>query len=96
MNKTENVKIIISIKAKLETSNHNGYCSDNENEYKCEFNTYLIDLPEILITEISNINDFTNEELTNLSYKWESILPIIDVEGYSLFCNNSKKRRNMD
>ena len=93
MNNIKKISIIISIRAKLETSHHSGYCSDNENKYNCDIKNYLVDLPETLIEKINNINEFTDEDLNKFSYKWESLLPIPNVRGDSYYCRNSQKSK---
>lgn len=74
------------ITAKLETSDHDGYCSGNECEYKCEIIETIIDVPEIYksypLGKLNNVNE----------YEWTTFLPtyIVNQCG-SCCCNLSPK-----
>ena len=83
--------ITINIKAKLETSDHDGYCSGEENVYNSTIKTYLVTLPPNLVDDI---NKFTDEDLNKLSYNWESLLPIPNIGGGSHYCENSEESSN--
>ena len=67
---------MLKIKAKLETSNHCGYCTGEECRYKVKKKYYYVDIPddkkwmkELKIGTKFKISD----------YHWESLLPIPDV-----------------
>jgi hypothetical protein len=82
----------LEITAKLETSTHNGYCSDEECEYNAVVKKYTVKLPE----------QFKNNEkgqlLSLTDYNWERLLPIPKVEGDSYYCRNSaeSQKNNVD
>ena len=83
--------IIINIEAKLETSDHDGYCSGEENDYECTINNYLVELPKNIIV---NEEDLTPKKLLDINYNWESLLPEPNLHGDSFYCyisDESKK-----
>jgi hypothetical protein len=73
------------ITAKLETSDHDGYCSGNECEYECEIITHTIDtIPDIYKTHPKGMIDDLNE------YDWISFLPEPKLNLYeSYYCDVS-------
>jgi hypothetical protein len=71
------------ITAKLETSDHDGYCSDEDCEYEVKTVSYIVDLPDQYNSypegKIKNINQFDN--------KWINLLPEPELNGYgSMYC----------
>ncbi len=79
----------LKITALLETSDHDGYCSDGECEYNSKESTYIVDVPELLKKDIPiGVLD----EETRHSYYWQSLLPepILNNSG-SHYCKISNK-----
>ena len=75
--------------AKLETSDHDGYCSDAECEYKIETKTYIVDLPE-------KYNIYTKDKLNfynkNDEDEFIKLLPVPELNYYeSQFCDLSEE-----
>ncbi len=68
------------IKAKLEISNHDGWCSDNECDYSCFINKYIIKVP-------NDIKYYNNFDFTTL-------LPIPDINYGSYYCELNKNCKN--
>jgi hypothetical protein len=81
----------LEITAKLETSTHDGYCSDEESKYNAVVNKYKVKLPE-------QFKNYEKGLLLLTDFNWESLLPIPDVKGDSYYCHNSpeSQRNNVD
>lgn len=54
------------IKAKLEISHHDGYCSGEENEYKSDIQNYLIELPQIFNLQLGLLQNHNH-----IGINWE-------------------------
>ena len=74
------------ITAKLETSDHDGYCSGNECEYKSQVVVKKVNVPQ----------KYKNHELGQIEivkeYDWEQLLvpPVLNMDG-SGYCELSSK-----
>jgi hypothetical protein len=85
----------LRITAKLETSDHDGYCSEGECEYKVIKKSYVVDLPDELIEifkgTYDDISDKLNE-LDELDFDWETLLPRPDINrNGSYWCERSSE-----
>ena len=90
----------LKIISKLETSDHDGYCSGGECEYECKIVENIVDVPEkyksnpkgILYKydECDNIQDNDNDN----EYDWEKLLPKPEInDSGSYYCKLSRKSR---
>lgn len=85
----EQPKRKLKITALLETSDHDGYCTDNECEYATKTETYIVDFPE----------DFRNDlpigvldEENRHNHYWKSLLPKPELNNSgSHYCSRSKE-----
>lgn len=82
----------ISIKALLETSDHDGYCSGDECEYKSKIIIKLCDIPveyENHPLGMINQENFSDDEWSNY---WSKYLPCPDLNtSESYYCDLSSK-----
>ncbi len=66
----------VKIKAKLEISDHDGYCSGNECEYSYSIKEYIVDIEDISV----NLNNL-------IKY-----LPIPEINNHgSYYCDSNKE-----
>ena len=72
----------ISVTVQLETSDHDGYCSDNECEYKKQIIKHIINVP-------NNWQSFTNDEL--IKYLPE---PKLNTNGSYYCCVGGNSKLN--
>lgn len=72
------MKALISYK--LETSDHDGYCSGNECEYECKIDKIIVDVPyQYKSHPLGTIDD--PEE-----YNWIQLLPEPELNDGSCYC----------
>ena len=70
----------VKIVSKLETSDHDGYCSDDECEYEVKVVETIVDLP-------TQYKSHSKGKLNNLNeFDWEKLLPVPIVLGGSGYC----------
>jgi hypothetical protein len=82
----------LEITAKVETSTHDGYCTDEECEYNVVINKYKVNIPD-------QFKNYEKGQLINLNdFNWEKLLPIPDIDGDSYYCRNSPEsdKNNVD
>ena len=99
----------IKVFYKLETSNHDGYCSGDECEYTESDKTYVLsdhdlsdfcghDLDKVLLDYNNGNRADMNADIYQALVKIEQQLPQPDVGGGSSYCGLSKecKQKNLD
>lgn len=74
----------IKIQVFLETSDHDGYCTDNECEYFSKTETHYLDVPK-------EFEDYPLGQIDSDTYDWKSLLPNPNVEGNSGYCSLCKE-----
>jgi hypothetical protein len=70
----------VKIEAQLETSDHDGYCTDNECDYNTEIVVHYVDVPK-------EYQDHSLGPIDQDGYDWKSLLPNPGVEGNSCYCS---------
>ena len=77
--------------AKLETSDHDGYCSGGECEYEVKTVTYIIEVPcEYKNYPVGKLNNFDEYGID-----WDKLLPEPDLNNYgSGYCDLSDECDN--
>lgn len=77
----------VKIISKLETSDHDGYCSGEECEYECKHVTHIIDVPEEYKSHPKGIIDIEDND-----YDWTQLLPEPELNTHeSYYCDNSEE-----
>jgi hypothetical protein len=90
------------VRALLETSDHDGYCSDEECIYKAEEKEYIVDIPEKYVDHSDGF--FSEDEMKEIDFQdWTHVLPIVLLGkerdcSQSEYCDLSKmcKQHNLD
>lgn len=80
------------ITAKLETSDHDGYCSGEECEYEVKTQSYIVDLP----SEYANYPMGKLNNLDEYGVNWERVLPEPIINNGSGYCDLSEECVNHD
>ena len=75
------------INAKLETSDHDGYCSGEECEYDVKTVTYIVDLPN----EYKNYPQGKLLNIDEFDVDWEKYLPEPVLNNGSGYCGLSEE-----
>ena len=75
------------INAKLETSDHDGYCSGEECEYDVKTVTYIVDLPN----EYKNYPQGKLLNIDEFDVDWENYLPKPILNNGSGYCGLSEE-----
>lgn len=80
----------VKITSKLETSDHDGYCSGEECEYECKIITHIIDIPKkYKLYPKGTIN------LDEDDFDWVNLLPEPELNtDESYYCDNSYESEN--
>jgi hypothetical protein len=78
------------ITAKLETSDHDGYCSGSECEYEVKKLSYIVDLP----TEYNNYPLGKLHNLNEHGIDWTELLPEPVMNYGSGYCDLSEECHN--
>jgi len=97
-------KLNVNVQFLIETSDHDGYCSGNENDYNYTLKTIKlplrkecfnsIDLSKELEFMISEINNFCNSKKSFYSKKLNKLYPKLNING-SFFCEpNHQSKQN--
>lgn len=81
----EKMKVII--KSKLETSDHDGYCSGGECEYEVKIQSHIADLP----IEYKNYPEGKLVNFDEFKINWENFLPTPDLSNGSGYCDLSSE-----
>ena len=76
-------KMKVRITAKLETSNHDGYCSGGECEYEVKTQSHIADLP----IEYKNYPEGNLDDFDEYGIEWENLLPIPELNNGSGYCD---------
>lgn len=75
----------VRITSKLETSDHDGYCSEGECEYKVKTKSHVVDLP----IEYKNYPEGKLVNFDEFGINWEDFLPTPELSDGSCYCDLS-------